>query len=137
MFMLAPASATDVQFKRLLQAQSLKCTFGEGSIGLWEAGSLEIDSDNFGGVNFFYNSIDARRGTARVIANMGASDVSVEAGAYGLTFIERALSAVTITTAFAHYKQGTTEFIAVLSRHVAFMGPPMPSQCHGTCVIWQ
>jgi hypothetical protein len=111
-------------FERLLQAQTLKCTF-----------------DNFNGANFFYDSIDLKYGTARVIGNMGAGGLIVVAGVYGLTFIERFIerfpSGLSITTVFADCKQGTRKLIAVLSRHVALFGSPIPSQFYGTCVVWQ
>ena len=107
-------------FERLLQAQTLKRTF-----------------DNFNGANSFYDSIDLKHGTARVIGNMGAGGLIVVAGIYGLAFIERFPSGLSITTVFADCKQGTPEFIAVLSRHVALFGSPIPSQFYGTCVVWQ
>ncbi len=137
---MASAVAADAPFERLVQAQSLKCTFGEGSSALWEKGNVTVQSDNLNGVDFFYDSIDFKRGTARTIGNVGAADVSAEAGVYGLTFIERFPAGLSITTVFADYKQGTGEFIAVMSRHVRLVGSSLPvdiSQFHGTCVVLQ
>jgi hypothetical protein len=132
----SPAWASDAAHEQLLRAKSLKCTFGPGTVADWEKGKPKLESDNFGkAVN--YDAIDLKNGSARVIGSSGASDLAVTAGAYGLTFIERFIGGISITTVFSDYKKGSREFVAVLSRHVGVMGPPIPSQYHGTCIVLQ
>jgi hypothetical protein len=133
---LIPAWANDAAHEQLHRAKSLKCTFGPGTVADWEKGKPKLESDNFGNaVN--YDAIDLKNGSARVIGPSGASDLAVTAGAYGLTLTESFIGGVSITTVFSDYKKGSREFIAVLSRHVGVMGPPIPSQYHGTCIVLQ
>lgn len=131
-----PAWASDAAHEQLLRAKSLKCTFGPGTVADWEKEKPKLESDNFGkAVN--YDAIDLKNESARVIGPSGASDLAVTAGVYGLTLTESFIGGVSITTVFSDYKKGSREFIAVLSRHVGVMGPPIPSQYHGTCIVLQ
>ncbi|BAV33842.1 hypothetical protein SCL_1537 [Sulfuricaulis limicola] len=131
-----PAWADDAAHEQLLRAKSLKCTFGPGTIADWEKGKLKLESDNFG-KSINYDAIDIKNGRARVIGPSGASDLTVTAGAYGLTLTESFIGGISVATVFSDFKKGTREFVAVLSRHVGVMGPPIPSQYHGTCTVLQ
>lgn len=136
MFLFIPAWADDAAHEQLLRAKSLKCTFGPGTVADWEKGKPKLESDNFG-KSINYDTIDIKNGRARVIGPSGASDLTVTVGAYGLTLTESFIGGVSVTTVFSDFKKGTREFVAVLSRHVGVMGPPIPSQYHGTCTVLQ
>lgn len=137
-FTLLPAWAADTAHEQLIRARSLKCTFGPGTVADWETGKPKLLSDNFGsGRTIHYDAIDIKNGRARTIGPSGAADLPVTVGAYGLTFTESFIGGISTTTVFSSYKKGTREFVAVLSRHVALMGPPIPSQYHGTCTVLQ
>jgi hypothetical protein len=131
---------------KLLKAKSLKCYYSEGYTGIWDDGKLIIEKGNFATSErdsaMVFDSIDFKKGTARLIGNQGSSDVIVLATPAGISFIEKTpVGYLMITTVFAYYKKGTDEFVCVYSRHVGSFSPlklgPMPSQWHGTCKIWQ
>jgi hypothetical protein len=66
-----------------------------------------------------------------------STDVTAVLSAAAATFIERTNSGSLIfTSVFPEYKKGTSEFIAVMSRHINFIGGLIPSQQHGTCQTW-
>lgn len=133
-------------FERLSKAKSLKCYYSEGYTGIWDDGKLKISKGQFGTSkkesSMVFDSIDLKKGTARLIGNQGASDVMVLSTPTGVSFIEKTPAGyLMITTVFAYYKKGTDEFVCVYSRHVGSFSPlklgPMPSQWHGTCKIWE
>jgi hypothetical protein len=129
--------ALDNTFERLMGTKSLKCTFEKGTSANWKGETVKIEPDDSLDTLHF-DSIDLKAKTARLIANAGAGDVTMLWGASGLTFIERTgLGNFAFTTIFPIYKQGTTEFIAVTSRHMNLLKYPLPSQYHGTCKVWE
>ena len=125
-------------FERLMSAKSLKCVYGPGAVASWKNSKVKVDKDDFNGASIVYDSIDLATGNARMIGGIGAADVLVFATGSGLTFIERTGSGnINITTVFARYVDGTTDFVVVTSRHVLIQDTPLPSQYHGTCTIWE
>jgi hypothetical protein len=98
-----------------------------------------VRKDTFG-ITVYYDAIDLKQGTARFLAKGGATTVSVHATAAGVTFIEETgMGNLVIGTVFATYQPRTMAFIMVLSRHISFFsfGTPLPSQYHGTCLVWE
>jgi len=74
-----------------------------------------------------------------MIGNLAAVDVAVLRTLGAVTFIEQTtLGSVNVTTVFETRPPALQAgFIAVHSRHAAgMMGPPVPSQYHGTCRVW-
>lgn len=134
-----PACGSDVAHEHLVRARSLKCMFGPGTVADWEKGNPKLENANIGKQADVtnYDAIDIKNGRARMVTSVGATDLSVTVGAYGLTFTENFPAGVSIATVFSEYKRGTAEFIAVLSRHVDLLGLPFPSQYHGTCAVLQ
>ena len=86
-----------------------------------------------------FDSIDTQAGTARIIGNAAAADISVVVTPVGLTFIEQVPSGgMNFTTVFAHFVElENVALAAVTSRHLNIINSPRPSQFHGTCVILQ
>ena len=86
-----------------------------------------------------FDSIDTQAGTARIIGNAGAGDISVVVTPVGLTFIEQTgVGGLNFTTVFTHFVEPeNVARAAVTSRHLILVGSPFPSQYHGTCVILQ
>jgi hypothetical protein len=132
----AYAQQPDEGFTDLMQAKSLQCEFGEGYAVSWKSGKPQFESGSMGTVTTF-DSIDLKKGTARVIANAGAGDVIVIPTASGLNFMEKTDSGnLVFTTVFYHYASpDIPRYVAVTSRHMDMFGP-FPSQYHGTCKIW-
>ncbi len=107
-------------------------------MALWENSKVKVEKDDFKGASVVYDSIDLTTGKARMIGEIGATDVLVFATGSGLTFIEYTNSGnIHITTVFARYVDGTTDFVVVTSRHLLLLDTPLPSQYHGTCTIWE
>lgn len=134
-----PVGADPVEdFKRLVAAKSLRCVFASGSIADWKSGHPEIKADHKGvGVTHF-DSIDYKSKTARLIGNLGASDVGAFVTAAGVHFIEQTpVGGLVVTSVFPSRAAG--ELVGVTSRHIDLGdgGPPLPSQYHGTCRIWE
>jgi len=107
----------------------------------WRNGRLET-SVNSEEVTSHFDSIDLKKGTARLIGNVGAGDVITILTAESLTFIEKTASGnLNFTTVFPFYKNNTQEFLAVTSRHLVLPNregvSPFPSQHHGTCQVWE
>jgi len=83
-----------------------------------------------------FDSIDAKKGTARLIGNQGSADVFSFMTQTGVHFMEQTgTGAVNVTTVFAEYAAGTQNFMAVTSRHLSIDGP-FTSQWQGTCKTW-
>ena len=134
--MSTPVFSSEV-FKSLMTAKSLKCEYGSGAVGVWEGSKVKVEKDNFD-ASVVFDSIDFATGKAMLIGEIGAVDVVVFATATGLTFIEETGAGnLHITTVFATYAKGTTDFIVVTSRHLMFLSEPLPSQYHGTCKIFE
>ena len=123
----------------LFQAKSLKCEWGQETIVSWNEGRPFLEQGGFAknaGIGF--DSIDTQAGTARIIGNAAAGDISVVVTPVGLTFIEQAtFGGLNFTTVVAHFVEPeNVALAAVTSRHLGF-GSPFPSQYHGTCMILQ
>jgi len=129
-------------FAALVKAKTLKCYLGKGSSANWDAGEVEINmvkefSEKQEDCIMIFDSINLENGKARLIGNMGSSDVMAFATVGGVTFIEKAEGgSVFFATVFPTYKKGSNELLFVYSRHFAgFISGPMPSQYYGTCRI--
>ena len=98
---------------------------------------MTIKEGNWGkGGTVVFDSIDTKRGTARIVGNAGAGDIAVLRTVDGLTFIEETLlGTVNVTTVLARPLESTNRLVAVMSRHITSFGGPFPSQWHGTCRI--
>ena len=134
---VTPTQASDPA--SLFQAQSVKCEWGQGTIVSWNEGRPLLEQGSFGkDAEIIFDSIDTQVGTARIIGNASAGDISVVETPVGLTFIEQAtFGGMNFTTVFAHFVEPENVALAtVTSRHLSFASP-FPSQYHGTCVILQ
>ena len=134
---IASASAAKAQDARsqLFHAHSLKCHFGAGTTTRWKGnGPNTAPAKDEQDVQF--DSIDLKRRRARVIGNIGASDVDAIASPVGITFIESKQAVFGTTTVFA-ILAAPDEYLAVDSRHVLFMDTVAAEQYPGTCRVWQ
>jgi hypothetical protein len=135
--LLLPGAAVpaDNPAAKLTAARSLKCHFDRGNRTEWIKGKPRTSDVNHDEVVQF-DSIDAKKGSARLIGTLGASDVLVVLTHVGLSFIEAAGAAFDNTTVFPVYAKGS-EFIAVDLRTVQSMGKPRVEQYFGTCKVWE
>jgi len=116
-----------------------KCTFGPGTVANWDSGKVKIERANFGdpNVTIHFDSIDAKAGTARMIANVGSTTVIALFTETGLTLIEQTRAGnLSFTTIFMQKPKRPSELAAVMSRHIDIPTGPFPSQYYGTCVPW-
>ena len=133
----SPGAAATSDAASLFQAQSIKCEWGQGTTASWNGGRPSLTQSSFGkDAGMVFDSIDTQAGTARIIGNAGAGDISVVVTPVGLTFIEQAgAGGLNFTTVFTHFVEPeNVARVAVTSRHLGFSSP-FPSQYHGTCVI--
>jgi len=113
----------------------------QSSVGNWVRNgrqTVEQDPDN-GSVT--YDNIDIAKGTARIIANLGAGDLAAWIDRQGsLWLIERTpVGYEVVTTVFPMYAEGTSEFVMVESPHTLGIGGNIAvgSTAYGTCKVWQ
>lgn len=136
----AQAEQADAEYERLIAAETLRCLFDEGHGATWnEDGAVASESRGpFGPLVF--DSIEILKGTARLIGNAGAEDVTVILSLNGLTFVEQTpTGSLNITTVYAEAVEtlgtGLDVFMAVTSRHIAINFVPLPSQYYGSCRV--
>ena len=134
----SPGAAATSDADALFQAQSIKCEWGQGTTARWNEGRPSLKQASWD-AGIVFDSIDTQAGTARIIGNIGAGDISVVVTPVGLTFIEKTgVGGLNFTTVFKHFVEPeNVARVAVTSRHITIFGSPFPSQYHGTCVILQ
>jgi hypothetical protein len=130
------ASGADDPAALLRGARSLRCTYTASTLtAFMPERRMTTEHDQ---MIVVYDNINVERGTARVIYEKavpggGAGDLTVRWQAGALWFIEAAPAGnLILTTVFARYAQGTTDFIALDSRH-SEVGIVSGSMSSGTC----
>ena len=84
----SPGAAATSDADALFQAQSIKCEWGQGAMVSWNEGRPSLKQASWD-AGIVFDSIDTQAGTARIIGNIGAGDISVVVTPVGLTFIEK------------------------------------------------
>lgn len=141
----------EMAINELKSAKSIECYFPQGSFANWKGKSMKLEEDRFSNAIHFDNIDSSGKRRARLIGNMGATDVLVFASPTGITFIEQTeIGNFIYTTVFPSYlgdKKINSEpskntflfqkaYIAVTSRHGYHpLTGAMPSQFHGYCRI--
>jgi hypothetical protein len=117
----------------LTSAKTFRCRFSSGV-------SANMSTDrpapklNRDTLNLVFDEINTREGTARLIGNMGATDVRVIADPHAVTFLEQTLSGIVQITVIYAAQRSDGTFKAVHSRHTPIVGGnPLPSQAYGYC----
>jgi hypothetical protein len=112
---------------------SFRCKFTDGQSTTFDTGSPNSKRDVF--PELIFDSIDAKKMSARLIGNAGAVDISVMTGQDSLHLIEKTLTGnLSIATIFTHASFGDSNaYPIVLSRHMAFSSMPLTSQYRGMC----
>jgi len=128
------AYGTDDPMSQLLATRSLKCHFGQGTSTTWKGSKPSISSAQFD-QDVYFDSIDIKNQSARLIGNIGAGDVKVFATQVGMSFLESEPAVVDLTTVFPIYGNNH-DFVAVDTRHV-MTGASMAEQYYGSCQIMQ
>ena len=121
----------------LNKLKSLKCEFPTSASNDWQKDAPVPIVKKGQKFAFHIDGIDTSKGTARIIGNAGAEDLTAVSTQESIHFLETTPSGnLNITTVFdAHTKEGS--YKAVHSRHVTMMGGPLPSQAYGFCRSWQ
>jgi hypothetical protein len=137
---LATEDSNDIEFKKLINAKTLKFIPQQSCTVNWEKDKPELIVDNEvtekESPNIIFDSIDSKKRTARCIGNIGITDVVIIPTVAGITFIEQPeLGNLNITTVFFSCVNGTENYKAVHSRHVDIFSIPIPSQQYGICKI--
>jgi hypothetical protein len=118
-----------------MQRESLKCSFPSYASADWDEDRPQVKTGKQADFGFNIDSIDYKKGSARLIGNAGAEDLIAIAGDSSASFVERVpLGTVNVTTVYA-YRDRAGHFKAVHSRHT-HIGGPSPSQNYGFCQPW-
>ena len=122
----------------MMSARSFRCSFPQYSTVDWDnRDQPQLQTGTEDDFVFQIDGIDYSTGDARVIGNIGASDLVVVPGVTTVSFIEAIPSGgVNLTTVYAWRDSMGSRFKAVHSRHTAVLGPS-PSQYFGYCEVWQ
>ena len=126
----------------LSDVDSVRCEFPWAAVTDWEKNSdPEIEKQNPEKMKFHIDSINREKKTARIIGNVGASDVSMIPGMYALNFIEiTPPGGLNLLTIDREPLERDGFFRAVYSRHSAlsplFSGTWIVSQYYGTFEAW-
>jgi len=117
----------------LNKLKSLKCEFPTSASNDWQKDAPEPIVEKGQKFAFYIDGIGTSKGTARIIGNAGAKDLTVVSSKELIHFLETTPSGnLNITTVFdARTKDG--RYKAVHSRHMTMMGGPLPSQAYGFC----
>lgn len=118
----------------LYSAKTLRCAFPEGTQAEFKGESIEKTASSMDSLIIF-DSINVESGTARMIGNVGAVDVTATISFHGVSFLEVTDTGnIVITTAYVG--DSITLFPAVMSRHLTILQVPFPSQQYGWCEIF-
>jgi hypothetical protein len=132
------AHSADDPASRLRGARSLRCTYTSSVETTVRSGHRSIEQTNDKGAAV-YDDINVVKGTARIIANGGASDVVVWRDRQeNLWMLERTPSGnEVVTTVFPMYAEGTDELVVLESRHWLAIGGQIAAgeTAYGTCRI--
>jgi hypothetical protein len=132
------ASADGDPVAQLRHARSLRCAYQTGS-GTWvRSGHRTIEEDKDNGVAT-YDDINITKGTARIIANAGAADLTAWLDRQGSVWlVERTLLGYeVVTTVYPMYAEGTRELVVLESRHTFIGTIALASTSYGTCRVSQ
>lgn len=121
---------------RLSAARSLKCHFTGGVSTDWTSGIAKTNTSAQFDEDVTFDAIDLKRGTVRVIGNIGSGDARVTLTPVGLSIFDLNPGVVDVTTVFSVYDKSGS-FIAVDTRHVNAFALAMAEQYYGTCKVWQ
>lgn len=119
----------------------MRCHFTADAETTWTNGQRAITSQKLNGQQpsneVTYDSIDTRAGKARIIGNIGASNVIVQMDSFGALWIVDSPPAgfIFVTTILPIYAAGTDEFIILESRHSWIRTDALATQSSGTCTL--
>jgi hypothetical protein len=132
------ATAPDVPVARLTGVRSLRCVFTDSNNTHFRDGQRTTEAESESS-KIEFDNINAPAGTARAIANNGASDVPVRLGRDGqLTFFDWSPSGnIFVTTVFPMYAKGTRDFVALSSTHYLTGVIILGQQESGVCSVSQ
>jgi hypothetical protein len=137
--LLAGVSRADDAVLRLHSAKSLRCTFTAHADTTYENGDRKIESGASNGLDLepvTYDNINVEKGSGRIVASDGASDLAALWQADALWFIEKTpIGNLIITTVFPKYAEGTHDFIVLESRHSSVGRFVLGEQSSGTCHV--
>jgi len=117
----------------LFTARQLSCSFGVYATAIWKDTTPQVISRTQD-LSFKIDSIDAKKGSARIVSGTAAAVVSMIVTQTGINLVEKTrignLNVTTIFMAGGH----DDVFIAVHSRHLGDLAAaPSISQNYGTC----
>ena len=121
----------------LRSARSFRCSFPQYATVDWDRDQPQLQTGTADDFVLQIDGVDYSTGDARMIGNVGASDLMAMAGVMSVSFIEQTPSrSVNLTSIYAWRDSMGRRFKAVHSRHTAILGPS-PSQYFGYCEVWQ
>jgi hypothetical protein len=130
------ASGADDPGTLLRGARSLQCSYTSSVNTFVRNGHRTIENTTDKGTAI-YDNINVIKGTARMVGNIGATDVVVWVDRMGSIWIrERTpFGNEFVTTVFPTYVEGTKEFVVLESRHSMVGQTILGEESFGTCRI--
>lgn len=129
-----PASAQTPDIQALMSLSSLRCTFPWVAQTDWVADTPSpiVKKQEFG---FEITAIEFSRNSARIVGQLGSTELAVSKGIDVLNFVERSPFGVLNLTSVFSSRDKMGRFKAVHSRHLSggLVAAPFPSQNYGYC----
>ena len=124
-----------VQDIELVDVRSLRCSYSQFTLTFWQEDQPVVEVDEGDDEDVFHiDNIDYDAGSARLIGNLAAQDLSVVLGSTSASFIEvTPMGNVNVTTVYHDREEATGRFKMVASNNRTFIGQPAPSQYFGYC----
>jgi hypothetical protein len=121
----------------LFSARHLSCSFGLLATAVWKDMTPQVVSKTQD-FTLQIDSIDTKKGTARIVSGNASAVVSMIVTQTGLNLVEKTrIGNLNVTTIFAAGGHNNV-FLAVLSLHLGDLtGAPSVSQNYGTCEMPQ
>jgi hypothetical protein len=108
------------------------CSFDTGTEATVDQGTVEAKPITGAPLNVTFAAVDPAKGTAQIVGNLGASDITLIVGTDGYSFVEvTGVGNVILTTVF-DTSVASGGLFAVMSRHVSIQGPVV-SHYRGAC----
>jgi hypothetical protein len=111
---------------------AMKCLFERGAFSTVNPKNGFASEPTNNKMELTFAALNPTQGTAQLVGNVGASNVSLIDGAAGISFVEVTPTGnITLTTVYTTEVNG--RFVAVHSRHMGAADRPMVSQIFGSC----
>lgn len=143
LFFILNILLTNFSYSDIYNANTFKCSYYYVSLGEVQNNKYKIETSNEDKMAFSFVNIDLKNGSAQMVGNTGAENVTaIGAQPSGVHFVEMTTAGnLTMTTIFpqevGNNSLGQKLYSSSHSRHMAMMNNSLPQQYYGQCALMQ